>query len=78
MIDRLRELRQQGTYPIRGVRAPTYPNEFYILFFRSNAVKQQILKKLDPSEEAPIVPEVKREIDQLSREFQELTQELTQ
>ena len=71
MIDQLRELRKQGTYPIRGVRAPKYPPEFYVLYFRSNAVKRQILKKLDSSEEAQVVPEVKREIDQLSRELQE-------
>ena len=78
MIDRLRELRKQATYPMRGVRAPTYPQEFYFLFFRTNAVIRQILKRRDSSEEAPVVPEVIREIDQLSREFQELTQELTE
>jgi hypothetical protein len=73
MIDRIRELRKQSTYPMRS-RAPTYPQEFYILFFRINALMRQILKKRDSKEEAMIVPEVRREIAQLSQELQELVQ----
>ena len=66
VIDRFRELREQGTYP-SGSRAPMYPNEFYILWHRANTIQREIVERRKSPEEAQITPELKRKIKDLEK-----------
>jgi hypothetical protein len=53
-------------------RLPTYPAEFYLLWFRIGTVQRQIIKKRDSKEEEPIAPEVNREIERLQQTLEEV------
>jgi hypothetical protein len=73
MIDRFRELKGMGTRePGSRFPIPSYPEEFYLLWFRINTVQRQIIKKRDSQADAPIAPEVHREIQRLEQTFEEV------
>jgi hypothetical protein len=73
MIDRFRELKGMGTMePGSRLPIPTYPEELYQLLPRINAVMRQIREKRDSQAEAPIVPEVRREIERLEQASEEV------
>jgi hypothetical protein len=76
MIDRFRELRKSRTVgrTITGKPIPTYPVEFYVLWYRTNAVMRRIIDERDSQAEAPIAPEVSRELDRLLETFEEIAQ----
>jgi hypothetical protein len=72
MIDRFRELR--GSRTVKGTQLPTYPPEFYVLWYRINTVMRQIVNKRDSREGAETVPEVKRDIERLQQAIEEVAQ----
>jgi hypothetical protein len=73
MLDRFRELRGEGSYPSERANVPVYPQEFYLLWYRLNVVRREIVERWESPEEAQITPELDREVEQLQRELQEVS-----